>query len=247
MVGAAHVLRVLGVRLVHVRLRLTVHMWLRRHGLVRVLSHPEHARLVELGLGRVRAVGHWRRQRGRRTHGRAVSSTPATLSLIIVLVATWVLMVGISRRSIPGRGTQAVRCVRGIDMHLWRACLSVLTAHLERSHDGSQALVVRGIPRWKSRHCRSILLRTPGLPGWGVVGVGGWIVGNGQAHFLDETAVRLGGRNLQLDEHALCGLYVTLLVHGVDERAGENLVHDRNTIDLVAKNIVQDMVTWGVE
>lgn len=36
-------------------------------------------------------------------------------------------------------------------------------------------------------------------------------------------------------------------MHGINEGASEDLVHDRNTVDLVAEHVGEDVVSWGAK
>jgi hypothetical protein len=83
--------------------------------------------------------------------------------------------------------------------------------------------------------------------GWTIRSVCGLVVRDGKTNFFNQPAISLSCDNLQLNQHPLSGLHISWLLDRVDKRASQDLVYDRNAIDLVTQHIGKNMVAGGQE
>lgn len=128
-------------------------------------------------------------------------------------------------------------------MELRWSCLRVLTSHLKSSHHGRKPLVVIGVSLRQSWYA-GVLVDLSRLPRRRHVASEGWLeVRNRKSNLLNQPPVRLSGNNLQFDENPFRSLHIFLLVNRVDEGAGEDLVHDSDSIDLIAQNVRQNVIS----
>lgn len=75
-----------------------------------------------------------------------------------------------------------------------------------------------------------------------VSGVGRLEVRNREADFLDKTSISLSSNDLEFNEHPLGGLHIVLFISWVNEWASKDLVHNRNSIDLIAQDVSKDVI-----
>lgn len=109
-------------------------------------------------------------------------------------------------------------------------------------------MVVGGITRGKPRNSKVLCGILGHLAGrrHGII-VSRLEVRHGQTNFLNEPTVRLSGNDLQLNEDTLRRVDIHELHGRVEERAGQDLMHNRNTIDLVTKDVSENVVTRRIE
>ena len=72
-------------------------------------------------------------------------------------------------------------------------------------------------------------------------------VGNRQAHFFNETTICLRSNDFQLDQNTFRSFEERDLLSRIDEHARQDLVYNRNAVDLIPQDVRQDMVTGRVE
>ena len=253
-----HVLGVLLVHLIHVGL-----VDVRRDGL---WCHPVVLRLIHIeNVGSLGQAGRLRAIRDRRLRGvarRDTTITPRSIGSrrggLRSASREWVERVRVRREG--GRRVGAtttllwwrsgpVLAITRVDLEAGRARSGVLTTHLKGRHHGLEALVARRVAGGKTRHAELVLLVVLRLAARlrDVRRIGRLQVGDRQTNLLDQTAISLSGDDLQLNENAFGSLDVTGALSRVHKGAGKDFVHDGNTIDLIAKNVGQDVVSWGVE
>ena len=121
-------------------------------------------------------------------------------------------------------------------------------APLKGHHHELETLITRGVARRKTWHAELVLLVVFGLAaGLRDVRVRRLQVGDRQANLFDQAVISLGSDDLGLDEDTLSGLDIARALRRVDEGAGEDLVDDSNTVDLVAEDVGENVIARRVE
>ena len=251
----AHVGRVVLVHLVQVGLvDLLGDRLRRRHRVVgRGRAHVEHVRSLREA-GGLSAVGH----RGGRSRDCTVAAwnTVPRGPCVRRTRIEGVEGIGVGRegrrRSGVARAVGSVLrrglTVPGIDLEARRASSSVLTTHLQSSHHRSQPLIGGWISSGEARNTEVALRCVLGLRGLRHVRRVSWLqVGDGKANLLDQTTVCLRRDDLEFDQYPLGCIHIDGALLGVDEGAGQNLVDNSDTVNLISEDIREDVIVRRLE